>query len=206
MGYDFETWRKRHHHRADITGMITHLTREAVIDGVPLSAVAVLVKILNEKCIKGSTTASGFVIGDRPAVCFQGTPLFGLAENIRYEEAQQNGTGRVRYRGVGVGFNKMAAFSLGARPVIYEKSEVAKCVLPPTEHWRIVDLDLDNQSAVVDWTHEREWRAPGDFFFPLQWAAVIVNTSDDYRELLKLAAPEILRQLAGLTVLRHAIA
>jgi hypothetical protein len=206
MGYDFETWRKRHQHRADITGMITHLTREAVIDGSPLSAVAVLVKILNEKCIKGSTTASGFIVGDRPAVCFQGTPLFGLAENIRYEEAQLKTPGRIRYRGVGVAFNKLAAFSLGARPVIYEKTEVAKRMLPPTEHWRIVDLDLDNKKSVVDWTHEREWRAPGDFSFDLRWAAVIVNTSDDYRELLESADPVILKQLMGLTVLRHAIA
>lgn len=206
MGYDFETWRNRHEHRADITGRITHLTREAVIDGTRQSAVAVLVKILNEKCIKGSTTASGFIVGDRPAVCFQSAPLSGLAENIRYEEAQQTKGGRIRYRGVGISFNKWVAFSSGARPVVYERTEVAKSMLPPTEYWRIVDLDLGNQTCAVDWTHEREWRAPGDFTFDLRSTAVIVNTSPDYRELLQLADPKILAELGGITVLRHAIA
>ncbi len=45
MGYDFKLWRERHYHRADITAMLTHLTREAVIDGVPHSAVEVLIRI-----------------------------------------------------------------------------------------------------------------------------------------------------------------
>jgi hypothetical protein len=165
-----------------------------------------LVKILNEKCIKGSTTASGFIVGDRPAVCFQDTPLLGLAENIRYEETQNTVAGRIRYRGVGISFNKMAAFKLGARPVMYEKTEIAKRILPQKEYWRIVDLDLDTPESMVDWTHEREWRAPDDFMFELQWSTVIVNTSDDYRELLQLADPKMLAQLSGLTVLRHAIA
>ena len=207
MGYDYKTWRERHRNRADITGMVTHLTREAVIDDTPKSAVAVLVKILNEKCIKGSTTGSGFIVGDRSAFCFHGTPLFGLAENIRYEERQAGTPGRVRYRGVGLCFDKRYAYSLVHGLLsMREKTEVAKRMLPEAEHWRIVNLGLDNEQAIVDWTHEREWRVPGDFCFDLQVTAVIVNTTADYREFLTSADAKLLQQLTGLTVLRHALA
>ena len=94
-------------------------------------------------------------------MCFFDAPLIGLAQNIWFE---QQTTGeecpRVRYRGIGLVFDKQYAFQLGARPVLYEKTEVAKKILPKEEHWRIVNLDLTNEQFFIDWTHEREWRWP----------------------------------------------
>jgi hypothetical protein len=84
-----------------------------------------------------------------------------------------------------------------------EKTEVAKAMLPAIEHWRIVDLDLAADD-VVDWTHEREWRIPGDFVFERNQASVIVASTDDYRQFLDLAGATLVREVMGITVLRHA--
>lgn len=69
-----------------MTGTVTYLTKEAEIDGKDLSVLGVLVKIFKYKKIKSSNTESGFIVGGRPAVCFQETPLYSLSENIIYEE------------------------------------------------------------------------------------------------------------------------
>lgn len=58
-----EDWWKRISRRSDMTRAVTHLTKEAKIDGKDLSALEVLVKILKEKKLKGSTTKSGFIVG-----------------------------------------------------------------------------------------------------------------------------------------------
>jgi hypothetical protein len=85
MPYNAGQWLRRHHARVDISSVLTHLTKRTEIDGKHLSAVDVLLKILAEKEIKGSTTDKGFIVGDRPAVCFQDAPLLALAQNIAFE-------------------------------------------------------------------------------------------------------------------------
>jgi len=140
-----------------VSSLITHLTRGTGTE----SAIQVLLRILSEETIKGSTA----VVGDRPAVCFQDAPLVGLAQNIRFERERQEGGDRLRYERVGVTFGKVYAFGLGARPVLYENTESAKAFLPADQRWRIVRLDLSDEKNIIDWTHEREWRAPGDFHF-----------------------------------------
>jgi hypothetical protein len=82
---------------------------------------------------------------------------------------------------------------------------VAKSLLPPEEHWRIVNLDLGNDKALIDWMHEREWRLPGSFSFEGR-AVVIVNTRADYQEFMDKAPAELLKKLSGITVIVHAIA
>ena len=37
-----------------------------------------------------------------------------------------------------------------------------KSILPSDEYWRIVNYDLSDNKYMVDWTHEWEWRVPGD--------------------------------------------
>jgi len=59
------------------------------------------------------------------------------------------------YAGYGIALHKSHAFSAGARPVIYLPDAEAGWI--PSEHqWRHVRFE----HGKVDFTHEREWRAP----------------------------------------------
>jgi hypothetical protein len=92
-------------------------------------------------------------------------------------------------------------FKKGGRPVIYEEKQIAKQMLPPNEHWRIVHFDLSNDAAFVDWTHEREWRIPGDFRFGLNEATVVLATSNDYKVFMEKCLSDhqdILKEILGI--------
>jgi hypothetical protein len=220
MLYNQEAWVERHRRRLDVCSMLTHLTKEGSVEGQKLTSVEVLVKILHDRCIiapgkdGGRVPGKGlvlkipretYVIGPRPAVSFFATPLPALAQHLAYEYdlldqvEEREQAAKVRYRGVGLAFDKQYAFRRGARPVIYEKTEVAKRFLPENEHWRIVNLDLE-RSEIIDWTHEQEWRAPHNFDFDLAAAILVVETAEQYAQLRDLA-PEILAQTGPVTVL-----
>ncbi len=64
--------------RTDFTSRVTHLTCRT--EG--RSAFDNLIKIFEGKQLKRSITDSGFIVGDRPAVCFQDVPLFSIAEKL----------------------------------------------------------------------------------------------------------------------------
>jgi hypothetical protein len=215
-------WVERCRSRGDITSRLTHLTRGGIVGGKDLSPVEVLVKILKEQCINGSARDDGgsrgnnpfvlkvprttFIVGSRPAVCFLDVPLLALSQTLSFEARRVEKHGdRVRYRGVGLSFDKRYAFQGGARPVLYEKTEVARNLLPPNEHWRIVDLDLQNENAIVDWTHEREWRAPDRFVFDRGRAAVLLETTAQYREFLRLAK-EVVWEVAAVNIMEQLLA
>ncbi len=227
MLYTAAMWAERYRSRGDITPKLTHLTREARVDGKDLSPVEVLLKILNDQRINGSARVdkcsdecspvegvwddiqvprTTFIVGSRPAVCFFDAPLLALAQTISFEaRIVEKHDDRVRYCGVGLSFDKRYAFQRGARPVMYEQSEVARRLLPKEQHWRIVDLDLQNENALVDWTHEREWRAPGNFTFDQGSAAVLLETTEQRREFFRLAN-DVARKVAAITVLEQALA
>lgn len=185
-------WWKRISRRSDMTGTVTHLTKEAKIDGKDLSALEVLVKILKDKKLKGSTTESGFIVGSRRAVCFQETPLYSLSENIIYEEEleEKSKNPKVRYRPFGLSFDKQYIYEKGGRPVIYDKTREAKEYLPSNQYWRIVPYDLSDDDKIIDWTHEREWRVPDNVKFTLNMISVIVESYDDYKELKQMCKEE----------------
>ncbi|TGE34337.1 hypothetical protein [Desulfosporosinus sp. Sb-LF] len=86
---------KRLLERTDLSDIITHLTKptqddlnaifrdvtkidSAVIHKINCAAVDRLVQILKDQCILGSTTATGFIAGKRPAACFQDVPLLSI--------------------------------------------------------------------------------------------------------------------------------
>ena len=71
-------------------------------------------------------------------------------------------------------FPKEYVYNKGGRPVIYEKTEIAKTFLPKEQWWRIVNFDLGNSDNIIDWTHEREWRCPGNFEFELSEATILM--------------------------------
>ena len=188
MGYSKEVWTERIAGRSDLSSQLVHLTRTAENDGKETRPVHVLVKILCDRRIEGSTTASGFICGDRPATCFQDIPVYSVSQNIRSEERYrlEYPDAKVRYEGIGLMFPKSYVFRKGGRPVIYEDTEVAKAMLPQDEWWRIVKLDLSNKRHFVDWTHEREWRVPDGFDFDPRKATVLLSSPDAFRRFIKL--------------------
>jgi hypothetical protein len=142
MAYKKDDWLSRIVNRSDITSLLTHLTKPGLDikglseDEINKLATENLIKILQDRVINGSTTEKGFIVGNTPAVCFQDVPIYGLIENIEHEvqRRRDNPNERYRYCGVGLGFNKRYIFKLGGRPVIYEKTEIAKKILPKDEY------------------------------------------------------------------------
>ena len=198
---DFSTWRQHIERKTDFATRVTHLTRGK--DG--RTAFQNLMKILSEKRIIGSTTNSGYNVGNRKAVCFQDVPLLSLAENIAYEKEITPDGGVLRYEPYGLRFNKGRLFKQGARPVIYGPTQEMKSKLPPEEYWRIVNMDFINNDNLIDWTHEREWRIPGDLEFEYKDVEVIIYSPDDYREMIEMCMinkPELLKQINGIICLK----
>lgn len=202
MGYDYEKWRKRFKNRSDITLTLTHLTREQLQgDGTKLSSIDVLLKILKEQKIIGSLR-TGYIHGKHPAVCFQESPQYDIAQNIIHEsEYREELGGKVRYSSNGLIFVKKYVYLKGGRPVIYENINDAKKMLPEEEWWRIVSHNLDDKQNIVDWTHEREWRVKGDFEFELSAAYILLGSSKAYKEFINKAEVEILKSIAGITAI-----
>lgn len=192
--------------RQDLSSSVVHLTRAAEIDSQILSAVDVLLKILRERLIIGSTSEKGFIRGKRSAVCFQDAPLYSIAQNLKFEKelSKANHT-RHRYSGCGLVFSKYYLFQNGCRPVIYDKVEEGKSYIKEAELYRLVSFDMSDTANVIDWSHEREWRLPGNFEFKIDWSAIVLETKEDYREFVrKCQAPEnegILEAVCGIIVL-----
>lgn len=196
-----EDWIGRIGARMDITARLTHLTRRPPDDPDPAAALDVLMKILAEGRLIGSSTQQGFIVGPRRAVCFQDAPLYAIAQNIRHEAAMQ---GKVRYDHFGLAFAKDYVFARGGRPVIYDRTADAKRYLPEEQWWRIVCLDLGDPASIVDWTHEREWRVPDDFAFDVGEAFVLVPNREGYHAFLRHPAQragDFIERVAGIVTL-----
>ncbi|AIQ13651.1 hypothetical protein [Paenibacillus durus] len=202
MSYDKDKWERRLHNRTDMSSSLVHLTKR---NGSP-SNVHNLVKILEDRCIRGSEKSTGFIVGDSPAVCFQDAPLSGISQNVYHEGVYRKELGgKLRYSANGLCFYKLYIYRQGGRPCFYEQSEVAKKLLPPSDWWRIVDFDLSNSKKITDWTHEREWRVKGDFKFDLSAVTVILGHREQYREFTKMVDKSILEQLQGVVVLSQVL-
>ena len=207
---NIEDWRRRISRRSDMSEGLVHLTK----NDEKHSSLAVLVKILEEKTIVGSTNkivnghTRGFICGNDSVVCFQDVPLYSLAENILLEQHlhKQSPQLPIRYSSFGLRFDKRCIFRSGGRPVIYEKTNIAKDFLPENEYWRIVKLDLDDKDNIVDWTHEREWRIRGDFHFELSEVEVLLsdqNSLKKFNEYCRNRGMEnILNEIKGIVVLK----
>ena len=203
-------WGKRIAHRTDISMGLVHLTKG---DG-NLSHLAVLIKILQEKTIVGSTNKivdghpRGFICGSDPVVCFQDVPLYSLSENILWEQqlhSQASGAS-IRYSPFGLRFDKRYIFRNGGRPVIYEKTNIAKDFLPEDEYWRIVKLDLENNDNIIDWTHEREWRIKGNFHFELNEVEILLSDQFSLKKFNRFCKEKnivnILNEIKGIVILK----
>lgn len=199
---EYKKWRERYKNRNDISSRLTHLTK----GNTPDEAFCTLLKILDEKTVNGSTTDTGFIIGRKPAVCLQEAPLNAIAENLQYEKAiREEVNGKVRYSAFGIRFNKAWIYSKGGRPVIYEEKEKMKKLLSEEEHWRIVNYDLSNLGHMIDWTHEREWRVPGNLEFEYGNIEVLVASNVYYRKFIEYCIQNdktnMLKEINGIVVM-----
>ena len=202
MPYSKQSWKRRLAERSDLSTQIVHLTR----DSGELKLVDALYSIISQGKLNGSSTKGGFICGTTPAVCFQDAPLTAICQNVFFEQKYKEGNkgAKVRYRAVGVAFPKDYAYAKGARPVIYEKTSEAKKFLPPEEQWRIVNFDLSDEKSFIDWTHEREWRVPGDFEFDLKEATLLFVNEATYKSFMqkcKAQNTNFLEQVRGIVVM-----
>lgn len=199
---EFNEWRNRYKNRNDISSRLTHLTK----GNTSGEAFQTLLKILEMKKIIGSTTETGFIIGNKAAVCFQEAPLNAIAENLQYEEKLREGTdSKVRYSAFGLRFDKIWIYKKGGRPVIYEEKELMKNLLPKEEYWRLVNYDLQDMQHIIDWTHEREWRVPGDVDFEYKDIEILVSSNEYYKEFIEYCVQnnklDMLQEINGIVVL-----
>ena len=185
MGINSTFWKERHLSRRDLTTQIVHLTKPSIEEGTKHNSLINLLRILKSRTIFGSTTETGFIIGNTPAVCFQDIPLHYLEKNLKYEKhlRENSSNKKIRYSSTGLIFSKPYIYAKKGRPVIYESTQKAKRILPPSEYWRIVNFDLSDTKNIVDWTHEREWRIPGDFKFELKEVTIVVSSLFQFQKL-----------------------
>lgn len=204
MSYNKKSWKRRLAERSDLSSQLVHLTRDTENSTV----VEVLYEIVSQGQLKGSSTKSGFICGNTAAVCFQDAPLPAVCQNVFFEQKykENNKNSKTRYKAVGIAFPKEYAFRKGARPVIYDRTSEAKKYLPPEQHWKIVNFDLGNDEALIDWTHEREWRAPGDFSFELKEVTLLFVNSATYKAFLRKCkdnSTNFAEQVSGIVVMEN---
>lgn len=207
---DANDWGQRISYRTDISMGLVHLTKGSG----NLNALGVLMKILQEKTLIGSTNQTvdghprGFICGNNSVVCFQDVPLYSLSENVYWEQKlhKQNPNVPIRYVPFGLRFDKRYIFRNGGRPVIYEDTHVAKRFLPEDEYWRIVKLDLGNDENIIDWTHEREWRIKGDFHFDLSEVEILLSDQTSLKKFYQYCRAKnmetLLHEIKGIIVLK----
>ena len=116
------------------------------------SALDALISILREGHIRASGNA-GYVKGSQAATCFTEMPLSSVPRLVDHSAVSGH-----PYEPYGLAIHKQSAFERGARPVIYLPDSEAGWI-PPSEQWRHVRFEY----GTVDFSHEREWRAPGQF-------------------------------------------
>jgi len=151
-----------------------------------VSAFDVLKEIISDGIIYGSTTDSGCIKGENPAVCLSEMPL----PSLRYLA----GVTGSKYDLYGLTFSKRAIFAVEGRPVIYLPNTDISWV-PAEEKWRIVRFKLctdfthdkceDADCRVnIDHSFEREWRVKGNInLSDVRGFLIIVKTMSESIEI-----------------------
>jgi hypothetical protein len=174
--------------RPDFSQALIHLTRYRktqvwnadkfvfeVVETTP--PFQVLKEILTSGVLRGSGN-EGFVKGSQKAVCFSEIPLSAV-----HHFASEGPDARYCYYGVVL--SKQAAFAAGGRPVIYLPDNEGDWI-PAGQKWRHVRFEFGN----VDFTHEREWRCPGDLdLTKMPGMQVLVWSPDEANEILTMNSP-----------------
>lgn len=204
MPYTKDSWRHRYSERTDLATGLVHLTKPSS----KAKLIEVMYKILDECTLLGSITEKGFIVGKDRAVCFQDAPVHSVSQNCWFEQKLRESGEQVKKRYVPSGFlfHKQNVYKKGGRPVIYDKTADAKKYLPESEWWRIVNFNIDNDKAFVDWTHEREWRVKGDFSFRRKDVTLLFTKSATYKKFIDLCDSKenpLYKQVAGVIVTEY---
>lgn len=155
-------------------------------------AFQVLKEILASGILRGGL---GYVKGNRPAVCFSEIPLSAI-----HQFAHPPSSENARYRFYGLALSKKTIFEAGGRPVIYLPDNEANWI-PADEKWRHVRFEY----GTVDWTHEREWRVPGDLDLrKVAGLYVIVWSAPESAEVATFHTP-LRAQIRGVLPMEHLI-
>lgn len=145
-----------------------------------------LLKILESGFLRASfSKRSGHntVKGDKEVVCFQDTSFDEMNEIITGEKWIEH---EQIYREFGIQISKELLFRDGARPVIYDKANEIMNLIDENIYWRVVNLDIEDKGLMyTDWTHEHEWRIPGDVTITRFPFKAIVKTEEYKKRLLK---------------------
>lgn len=174
--------------RPDITRALIHLTG----DRSDRSARDALISILSVGLIRGSGN-SGYIKGRNTAACFTEMPLSAIRYFIQHRKVTSHA-----YQPFGIAVSKQRAWQCGARPVIYLPDDEAHWI-PDQERWRHVQLDYGK----VDFTHEREWRAKGDFSLKGIGFYVIVPNKEEEHVVSKTLSEEARSHVLGFLHLNY---
>ena len=160
--------------RPDLTPFLIHLTKNTKADNES-SAFDNLVSILKSGEIVASNKKKGFIKGTNGATCFMDVPFMSLKYILNNDTANPNKN--PKYEPFGVVIKKTTAYRKGVRPVFYLSNGELKEIGVPKEYlWRCVRFE-GIETKAVNWTHEREWRAKGNFKLPKEpIAALVANT------------------------------
>jgi len=172
------------YHKPDLTHGLIHLTGDRIVKG-GLSAQDALDSILKDGLIKGSES-NGYIKGHMKATCFTEMPLSSLSYFIESPYTKHND------KPFGIAISKKTAWGIGARPVIYLPDNEALCI-PENEKWRHVQFKLGE----IDFTHEREWRAPNDFNMKKLGVYVIVPNSEHENRIKNIGSEFISNNILG---------
>lgn len=166
--------------RPDISEGLLHLTKEK--DEKP--AFKVLQDILISGKIIGSGN-SGFIKGKRKAVCFSESPLSAVPHLIEKSTANCKNKSKKPYSTYGLAISKNSIYELGGRPAIYLPDDEADWI-PDNEKWRQVRFEPPN----IDWSHEREWRLPGDLdLSTVKGLYILVSTATEAKTIQSMDWP-----------------
>jgi hypothetical protein len=116
-----------------------------------------------------------------------------------HQFAEPPSTESARYRFYGIALSKRVVFDAGGRPVIY-LPDAEGIWIPADEKWRQVRYEPPQ----VDFTHEREWRVPGDLDLRKlpRGLYVIVWSASEAREITKFVTP-LTPKILGILPMEH---
>lgn len=140
--------------REDVSQWLVHFSTGCAPDGTWLSPFQVVRSIVSMGSVLASRRTEVLKFVPQGATCFYDVPptLYGSLLGT-------NPNGRQPY---GLIVAKSVVWAKGGRPAIYaDNTDLARW--HPEERFRLIWTDLGRQPQPVDWTHEREWRVPGDF-------------------------------------------
>lgn len=142
-----------------------------------LSAYDRLVSILNSKTI----IATPIPWVDVESVCFTECPWMSLLEHAK------------KYSPYGIGFSKSFIFACDGNPVFYCRDSLFSATqwTDDIKHYLTrfnpsYNPEQKQNSTVLDYSHEREWRVPHDLSFEYnQIEFVVLNTYEDMAKFPK---------------------